>query len=307
MANTIKQHTQPLKGQKIAVLMGGNSAEREISLNSGNAVYEALKNQGINCFKFDWQGDNLDQLWQQEFDKAFIVLHGRGGEDGYIQQQLENHQLTYTGSNTNASEQCMNKATTKTIWAQHNLPLSPSILAKMGSDIPEIDFPLPWAVKPILEGSSIGISKVNNVDALEEALTLAFKYDNTALIEQWIEGNEYTVSILNGKALPIIQIKTERKFYDYESKYHSNNTQYLHPCGLSNADEQQLQTIALQAFTVMNAKTWGRVDFILDKNNTPYLLEINTVPGMTSHSLVPMAAKVAGLSFNQLVLEILND
>jgi D-alanine-D-alanine ligase len=131
--------------------MGGNSAEREISLNSGNAVYEALKNQGINCFKFDWQGDNLDQLWQQEFDKAFIVLHGRGGEDGYIQQQLENHQLTYTGSNTNASEQCMNKATTKTIWAQHSLPLSPSILAKMGSDIPEIDFPLPWAVKPILD------------------------------------------------------------------------------------------------------------------------------------------------------------
>ena len=303
----IQTPAKPLKWQKVAVLMGGNSAEREVSLNSGNAVYEALKNQGIQCFKFDWQGDNLEQLWQQKFDKAFIVLHGRGGEDGYIQQQLENRQLAYTGSNASASEQCMNKATTKTIWAKHNLPLSPSILVKMGGDIPKIDFPLPWAVKPILEGSSIGISKVNHIDALEKALTLAFKYDNTALVEQWIEGNEYTVSILNGKALPIIQIKTERKFYDYESKYHANDTQYFHPCGLSNTDEQQLQAIAMQAFTVMNAKTWGRIDFIVDKNNSPYLLEINTVPGMTSHSLVPMAAKAIGLSFKQLVLKIIND
>lgn len=299
--------TKPLKWQKIAVLMGGNSAEREISLNSGEAVYDALRNQGVNCFKFDWLEDNLEQLWQQKFDKAFIVLHGRGGEDGTIQQQLENRQLAYTGTNASASKNCMNKAISKAIWAKHNLPLAKSITVNIGQTIPKIDFPLPWAVKPILEGSSIGISKVEDKSQLDSALKLAFQYDDTALIEQWIKGNEYTVSILNGKALPVIQIKTERKFYDYESKYHSNDTQYLHPCGLSSANEQQLQAIAIQAFTLMNAKTWGRVDFILDKNNTPYLLEINTVPGMTSHSLMPMAAKATGLTFKQLVLEIIND
>ncbi|SMN13762.1 D-alanine--D-alanine ligase [Bathymodiolus heckerae thiotrophic gill symbiont] len=299
--------TKPQKWQKIAVLMGGNSAEREVSLSSGEAVYNALKNQGINCFKFDWSGDNLDQLWAQKFDKALIVLHGRGGEDGAIQQQLENRQLAYTGSDSSASKQCMNKASTKAIWTKHNLPLADSVTTSVGQIVPEIDFPLPWAVKPILEGSSIGISKVEDKTQLDSALKIAFQYDDTVLIEQWIEGDEYTVSILNGKALPVIQIKVKRGFYDYESKYHSNDTQYLCPCELSNADEQKLQKIAIQAFTAINAKTWGRVDFILDQNNTPYLLEINTVPGMTVHSLVPMAAKAAGLSFDELVLAIIND
>ncbi|SFV87316.1 D-alanine--D-alanine ligase [hydrothermal vent metagenome] len=299
--------TKPLKWQKIAVLMGGNSAEREISLNSGNAVYDALKNQGINCFKFDWKGDNLEELWMQNFDKAFIALHGRGGEDGTIQKQLEQRNIAYTGSNAYASKKCMNKAKTKDIWKQHGLPLSPWVVANTGQTVPEIDFPLPWAVKPILEGSSVGISKVENSSQLKPALELAFKYDDTALIEQWIEGGEYTVSILNGKPLPVIQIKINQGFYDYESKYLSNDTQYLCPCGLSNVDEKQLQKIAMQAFTMMGAKTWGRVDFILDQDNAPYLLEINTVPGMTSHSLVPMAAKANGLNFNKLVLAILND
>ncbi|WXT99673.1 MAG: D-alanine--D-alanine ligase [Catillopecten margaritatus gill symbiont] len=299
--------TKPLKWQKIAVLMGGNSAEREVSLNSGNAVYEALQNQGVDCFKFDWHGDNLDELWVQKFDKAFIVLHGRGGEDGYIQQQLENRGIAYTGSDAIVSEHCMNKATTKNIWQQHNLPLSPSVLAEVGCQIPNIDFPLPWAVKPILEGSSVGISKVENASDLDKALKLAWQYDEVALIEQWIEGGEYTVSILNGKTLPVIQIKINQGFYDYESKYLSDDTQYLCPCGLLDADEKQVQKIAMRAFTVLGAKTWGRVDFILDKDNMPYLLEINTVPGMTSHSLVPMAAKANGLDFNKLVLAILND
>ncbi len=291
----------------IAVLMGGNSAEREVSLNSGEAVYQSLKNQNIECFKFDWQGDNLDELWSQSFDKAFIVLHGRGGEDGTIQQQLEQRNIAYTGTNSGASKQCMNKATTKSIWAQHDLPLAPSILASIDEPAPRVSFPLPWAVKPILEGSSIGISKVNNVQELDKALELAWQYDEQALIEQWIEGEEYTVSILNGKTLPVIQIIADHGFYDYESKYHSDETQYLCPCGLSNTLEQQLQSIALNAFNMMGAKTWGRVDFILDKNQNPYLLEINTVPGMTSHSLVPMAAKADGLSFDELVLTILND
>ncbi|MEO1917982.1 MAG: D-alanine--D-alanine ligase [Candidatus Thioglobus sp.] len=291
----------------IAVLMGGNSAERAISLNSGEAVYQALKNQNIECFKFDWEGDNLDELWSQSFDKAFIVLHGRGGEDGTIQQQLEQRNIAYTGTNSSASEQCMNKATTKSIWAQHDLPLAPSVLANIDGSIPIIGFPLPWAVKPILEGSSIGISKVTHAQELDKALALAWQHDDQALIEQWIEGGEYTVSILGGKTLPVIQIIADHGFYDYESKYHSDETQYLCPCGLPNTLEQELQSIALDAFNIMGAKTWGRVDFILDKNQKPCLLEINTVPGMTSHSLVPMAAKAIGLSFDELVLTILND
>jgi len=291
----------------IAVLMGGNSAERAVSLNSGEAVYQALKNQNIECFKFDWQGDNLDELWSQSFDKAFVVLHGRGGEDGTIQQQLEQRNITYTGTNSSASELCMNKAITKSIWAQHDLPLAPSVLANNGKSTPIIDFPLPWAVKPILEGSSIGISKVTHAEELDKALALAWQYDNQALIEQWIEGGEYTVSILDGKTLPVIQIIADHGFYDYESKYHSDETQYLCPCDLPNTLEQQLQSIALDAFNIMGAKTWGRVDFILDIDQKPYLLEINTVPGMTSHSLVPMAAKAIGLSFDELVLTILND
>lgn len=291
----------------IAVLMGGISAEREVSLNSGEAVYQALKKQGIDCFKFDWLGDNLDELWPHSFDKAFIVLHGRGGEDGYIQKQLEDRNIAYTGSDSSASERCMDKAKTKTIWSKHNLPLSPSVVAKINQKTPNIDFSMPWAVKPILEGSSIGISKVEKSTQLDQALALAWEYDDYALIEKWITGDEYTVAILKGEALPMIRIRADHDFYDYESKYHSNNTQYLCPCGLSESEEKTLQSIALQAFNVMGAKTWGRVDFILDKENKPYLLEINTVPGMTSHSLVPMAANTAGMSFEQLVLSVLND
>ncbi len=289
----------------IAVLMGGNSAEREVSLNSGNAVYNALKNNNIECFKFDWHGDNLNQLWSKKFNKAFVILHGRGGEDGYIQKQLENRNIDYTGSNSIASEKCMNKATTKDIWRNHNLPLADSTLAIFNQEIPNIRFPLPWAVKPVLEGSSIGISKVDQIQDLKAALDLAWQYDEQVLIERWIDGREYTVAILNDTTLPVIQIKSDHNFYDYESKYHSDATQYLCPCGLSKDNEEKLQKIALDAFHVLGASTWGRVDFIMDKNNTPYLLEINTVPGMTSHSLVPRAAKAAGISFDKLVLKIL--
>lgn len=290
----------------IAVLMGGNSAEREVSLDSGEAVYQALKNQAIDCFKFDWHGNNLHALWSQPFDKAFIVVHGRGGEDGYIQRQLQQRHIAYTGSNAVASEQSLNKATAKAIWDKQQLPTPPAVVAKSVNPIPNICFPLPWAVKPILEGSSIGISKVSNKSKLQSALNLAWQYDQEALIEQWIEGDEYSVSILNGVPLPVIKIVVDNGFYDYESKYCSTVTQYLCPCGLSNIDEKRLQSMALAAFNFMNAKTWGRLDFMLDTQQIPYLLEINTVPGMTSHSLVPMAAKAAGLSFDKLVLAILN-
>jgi len=290
----------------IAVLMGGYSTEREISLMSGKAVYKALLKNNVECFPFDLTEDNLDKLWIKEFDKAFIVLHGRGGEDGYIQSLLDKRKVPFTGSGVEASNLCMNKANTKDVWLKHELPLSPSIVATQGKPIDPIDFSLPWAVKPTMEGSSIGITKVENINELDTALELAWQYNNEALIEHWIEGDEYTVAILGNQALPSIKIISDHDFYDYDSKYFSNKTEYLCPSDLSEQQEKNIRTIAMKAFNLTGASDWGRVDFILDKNKNPYLLEINTVPGMTSHSLVPMAAKAAGMNFEQLVLKILH-
>ncbi len=291
----------------IAVLMGGNSAEREISLNSGDAVYQALKSQQIDCFKFDWKDDNLDDLWSQEFNLAFVVLHGRGGEDGTIQRLLEARNISYTGSNSDASANGMDKYLSKEIWKASKLPLAPSVIAIQDMALPTVNFPLPWAIKPVSEGSSIGISKVTELDQLDKAIALAWRYDDRVLIEQWIEGEEYTVAILGEEALPVIKIVADQDFYNYESKYLSSTTQYLCPCDLIESQESQLKEIALKAFQTIGATGWGRVDFILDKNNSPYLLEINTVPGMTSHSLVPMAAKAAGITFEQLVKQITHE
>ena len=290
----------------IAVLMGGYSAEREISLMSGKAVYKALLKNNVECFSFDLTDDNLDKLWIKEFDKAFIVLHGRGGEDGYIQSLLDKRKIPFTGSGVEASNLCMNKANTKDIWLKHELPLSPSIVATQGKPIDPIDFPLPWAVKPTMEGSSIGITKVENKNELDTALELAWQYNDEALIEHWIEGDEYTVAILGNQALPSIKIISDHDFYDYDSKYFSNKTEYLCPSDLSDQQEKNIRAIAMKAFNLTGACGWGRADFILDKDKNPYLLEINTVPGMTSHSLVPMAAKAAGMNFEQLVLKILH-
>ena len=290
----------------IAVLMGGYSTEREISLMSGKAVYKALLKNNVECFPFDLTEDNLDKLWIKEFDKAFIVLHGRGGEDGYIQSLLDKRKVPFTGSGVEASNLCMNKAHTKDVWLKHELPLSPSIVATQGKPIDPIDFPLPWAVKPTMEGSSIGITKVENKNELDTALELAWQYNDEALIEHWIEGDEYTVAILGNQALPSIKIISDHDFYDYDSKYFSNKTEYLCPSDLSEQQEKNIRTIAMKAFNLTGASDWARVDFILDKNKNPYLLEINTVPGMTSHSLVPMAAKAAGMNFEQLVLKILH-
>jgi len=290
----------------IAVLMGGYSAEREISLMSGKAVYKALLKNNVECFPFDLTEDNLDKLWIKEFDKAFIVLHGRGGEDGYIQSLLDKRKILFTGSGVEASNLCMNKAHTKDVWLKHELPLSPSIVATQGKPINPIDFPLPWAIKPTLEGSSIGITKVENKSELKIALELAWQYNDEALIEHWIEGDEYTVAILDNQALPSIKIISDHDFYDYDSKYFSNKTEYLCPSDLSDQQEKNIREIAMKAFNLTGASGWGRADFILDKDKNPYLLEINTVPGMTSHSLVPMAAKAAGMNFEQLVLKILH-
>jgi D-alanine-D-alanine ligase len=200
----------------------------------------------------------------------------------------------------------MDKAKTKELCGKINIPLSPSIVATKGCDIDKINFPLPWAVKPTLEGSSIGITKVNIHQELNGALELAWQYDDNALIEQWIEGDEYTVAILGEKALPSIKIFSDQVFYDYDAKYFSNKTKYLCPSDLSKNEEEKIQTLALEAFKATGASGWGRVDFITDKDRNPYLLEVNTVPGMTSHSLVPMAAKTIGINFEKLVVTILN-
>ena len=286
--------------------MGGYSAEREISLLSGNAVYQALIDSKIDCFSFDLNDKNLDELWKMKFNKAFIVLHGRGGEDGFIQSELNKKNIPFTGSNAKSSALCMDKAITKDLWKKHCLPISESIVVTKGDTLESISFPLPWAVKPTLEGSSIGITQVKNESELDSALEEAFKYGNQALVEQWIDGDEYTVSILNNNALPSIKITSDHDIYDYHSKYFSSKTQYLCPSDLTSQQELNLQNIALEAFNLTGASGWGRVDFILDKDRNPFLLEINTVPGMTSHSLVPMAAKASNMSFNDLVIKILN-
>lgn len=286
--------------------MGGYSAEREISLLSGNAVYQALIDSKIDCFSFDLNDKNLDELWKMKFNKAFIVLHGRGGEDGFIQSELNKKNIPFTGSNAKSSALCMDKAITKDLWKKHSLPISESIVVTKGDTLESISFPLPWAVKPTLEGSSIGITQVKNESELDSALEEAFKYGNQALVEQWIDGDEYTVSILNNNALPSIKITSDHDIYDYHSKYFSSKTQYLCPSDLTSQQERNLQNIALEAFNLTGASGWGRVDFILDKDRNPFLLEINTVPGMTSHSLVPMAAKASNMSFNDLVIKILN-
>ena len=286
--------------------MGGYSAEREISLLSGNAVYQALIDSKIDCFSFDLNDKNLDELWKMKFNKAFIVLHGRGGEDGFIQSELNKKNIPFTGSNAKSSALCMDKAITKDLWKKHSLPISESIVITKGDTLESIPFPLPWAVKPTLEGSSIGITQVTNESELDSALEEAFKYGNQALVEQWIDGDEYTVSILNNNALPSIKITSDHDIYDYHSKYFSSKTQYLCPSDLTSQQELNLQNIALEAFNLTGASGWGRVDFILDKDRNPFLLEINTVPGMTSHSLVPMAAKASNMSFNDLVIKILN-
>lgn len=295
----------------IALLMGGESAEREVSLRSGQAVYEALHAQGFNVTAIDFrQPQQLVDIMGQ-FQRVFIALHGRGGEDGRLQGALETLKLPYTGCGVLASAIAMDKFKTKQIWQSQQLPTpqyavlnqvatlddAATLLHKLGGKV---------MVKPACEGSSIGMAQVTEPDVLVEAVAHALKFDNEILVEQWIEGEEYTVAILKQKALPAIRLKTPNKFYDYQAKYQSNTTEYLCPCGLSEAEEHKLQALALQAFKAINGQGWGRVDVMRDSQTGQfYLLEVNTVPGMTSKSLVPMAAKQAGLSFEQLVVEIL--
>lgn len=292
---------------RVAVLMGGRSAEREISLISGNAVLAGLQRKGVDAYGIDVSFDICHKLGSGQFDRAFVVLHGRGGEDGEIQGFLQAINLPYTGNGVTASVLSMNKRISKNNWIQQGLPTAGFERVTAKTDVAALvgRLGLPLIIKPVNEGSSIGMSKVNTEQQLSAAIELALKYDADVIAEQWIQGEEYTVAILDGEALPAIRLKTPREFYDYEAKYQSNTTEYLCPCGLDSQSEEQMQQLALQAFNGLGMSGWGRVDFMRDGAGQFYLLEANSVPGMTDHSLVPMAAKQAGISFDDLVWRIL--
>jgi len=292
---------------RVAVLMGGQSAEREISLKSGQAVLDALLAQGIDAHKIDVGQDVSMQLQAGNFDRAFVILHGRGGEDGEIQGVLQSLALPYTGSDVTSAVLSMNKNISKQLWRHQGLPTAEFEQVTADSDIDSLvnKLGLPIIIKPVNEGSSIGMTKVKSAEDLYAAITLATEFDAEVIAEKWIEGEEYTVAVLADQALPVIQLKTPNEFYDYEAKYQANTTEYLCPCDLTEQEENQCQQIALQAFASLRMSGWGRVDFMRDHTGQFYLLEANSIPGMTDHSLVPMAAKQAGLSFQQLVWAIL--
>jgi len=293
---------------KVAVLLGGKSAEREISLLSGDAVLQALKRQGVDAHALDVGDDVLERLQQGKFDRVFNMLHGRMGEDGVIQGVLEVMDLPYTGSGVMASAICMDKLKTKEIWCANQLPTPEFRVVTKADQLEQVNIELgfPVIVKPIHEGSSIGMSKVTHADELYTAWETAREFDHQVLIEKWVVGKEYTVAILNDQVLPAICLETPNDFYDFEAKYKSDTTRYLCPCGLHAEQEAILHRLCEKAFAVVGASGWGRVDLMLDAQQQPWLIEVNTLPGMTDHSLVPMAAKQAGISFDELVIRILN-
>ena len=287
--------------------MGGWSAEREVSLNSGHAVLNALVKQGINAVGIDVTRDICKQLKEEKYSHVFNMMHGRGGEDGVVQGVLDLLQIPYTGSGVLGSALAMDKLRCKQIWQAISLP-TPEYKDLRSADDCEIavnQLGLPLMIKPVLEGSSIGISKVHSREEMLPAWEKAKQCGGTIIAEKFIHGKEYTAAILGDQVLPMIQLKTESDFYDYQAKYVSNDTQYIFPCGLTENVEAKLAKIMKQAFDAVQARGWGRVDFMIDDKNQPWLIEVNTVPGMTDHSLVPMAAKHAGISFEELVLKIL--
>ena len=299
---------------KVAVLMGGTSAEREVSLNSGSAVLAGLQEMGVDAHGVDTRDVSVLTLKEQGFSKVFIALHGRGGEDGTLQGVLDFMQLPYTGSGVMASAITMDKLRSKLLWQGRGLPsgrfvwltreqYQQGIDAQTATAIDALGLPL--FVKPSCEGSSVGISRVERADGLPAALDEAFRHDNDVLIEAFLSGDEYTVAIVGEEILPSIKIKTASAFYDYEAKYISDDTQYFCPSGLSAEKEAELQKLVLAAWQSLGCSGWGRVDVMTDSEGRFQLLEVNTSPGMTSHSLVPMAARQAGYSFPQLVTRIL--
>lgn len=292
---------------KVAVLLGGKSAEREVSLDSGKAVLEALLRSGVNAEGFDPQERSVTE--RVGYDRAFIVLHGRGGEDGQIQGALEWMNVPYTGTGVQGSAIGMDKVKTKQIWQGSDLPTAPYRIISKDSDLTEVieSLGLPLIIKPVHEGSSVGMSKVEKAEDLAAAIEKATVHDAVVMAEKWITGREYTISFLNGLPLPVIRLQppADVAFYDYEAKYNRNDVEYGIPCGLSESEEKNLQELCLRAFQAVGASGWGRIDAMLDEQGHFWLLEVNTVPGMTSHSLVPKAAKAVGYSFDELCVAIL--
>ncbi|HHJ34854.1 MAG TPA: D-alanine--D-alanine ligase [Gammaproteobacteria bacterium] len=287
--------------------MGGLSAEREISLLSGNAVLAALNSRGVDAHAVDVDENIVRELSTGKYQRAFVILHGRGGEDGTIQGLLEIMQLPYTGSGVMASSIAMDKLKTKQIWLAMGLPTPEFCIIDSEKSCEQAlaALGLPLIIKPVLEGSSIGMSKVENDEELVPAWQKARLCGGTVIAERWIEGEEYTAALLDGRVLPMIKLETAHKFYDYDAKYEADDTRYICPCGLAEEQETEFASLAKKAFNAVNASAWGRVDIMADQDGRPWLIEVNTIPGMTSHSLVPMAAKQAGLSFDELVLDIL--
>ncbi len=304
---TKKYQGDPKVFGQVLVVFGGDSSEREISLLSGERVFEALKELGASVELMDFRKENLNDLLASKNDVVFIALHGAGGEDGKLQAILDYKNICYSGSGHSASALAMDKLRTKQVWIAQGLPTPDyevvtaesdweTVLEKLGGEV---------FVKPDHEGSSIGMSSASNVEELKNAYELASGFDSSVLVERCIKGAEYSVTILGDVALAPIKLQAKNTFYDYEAKYLSDDTEYLCPCGLNEEKEIELRELCEKAFRAVGCKAWGRVDVMADADEKFYLLEVNTVPGMTTHSLVPMAAKQEGLSFNELVAEIL--
>lgn len=295
---------------RVAVIYGGLSAERSVSLKSGAEVLKGLLAAGVDAFGIDLggQGENpVTQLLENAFDRAFLILHGRGGEDGTLQGVLEMLGKPYTGSGVAASALGMDKLRCKQIWLGAGLPTPRFVQLESGEDLEALAESLgfPIMIKPAHEGSSIGMGRVTDRTELARAALDASRFDRCVLAEQWVDGPEFTVTVLGGKALPVIRLETPHEFYDFEAKYEANNTRYLFDTGLTAEQENELQRLAEKAFDIVGCRGWGRVDVMLDASGEFQLLEVNTAPGMTDHSLVPMSARQAGMSFEQLVVEIL--
>ena len=290
---------------KVAVMFGGTSAEREVSLKSGSRVLAALQGQGIDAHAFDPASQPLDAL--KGYDRAFIALHGRHGEDGTIQGALEVMHIPYTGSGVLASALAMDKFRTKLMWQAAGLAIPEYALLTADSDFAEVEeeLGLPLFVKPAREGSSIGVTKVKARGELKAAYEEAARHDPLVIAEKGVMGGEYTVGIIGDEAMPIIKIEPATEWYDYEAKYNRDDTRYLCPCGLPEAREMEIRKGALEAFRILGGRGWGRVDFLMDEDGKHYFLEVNTAPGMTDHSLVPMAARVNGLDYPALVRRVL--
>ncbi len=306
-----ERQIDPARFGRVAVILGGTSAEREISLRSGAQVLQGLLNAGVDAFAIDLGGDGQEpiaQLLEARFDRAFLILHGRGGEDGTIQGVLEMMGKPYTGSGVAASALGMDKLRSKQLWQGAGLPTPAFAILDDAVELTEVEQRLgyPMMVKPAHEGSSIGMSKVRNLDELKAAYASAREYDRCVLAEQWVNGPEFTIALLAGQALPVIRLETPHDFYDFDAKYQAGDTHYHFDTGLDADKAAALQALALTAFETAGCRGWGRVDAMMDADGQFQLLEVNTAPGMTDHSLVPMAAREAGLSFEALVLQILD-